>query len=93
MTRPIVIDWEKEEKSKQKELEKIKHARELMQKGKLRESGALLYELIKESYGEPCVRNWTFRHYAWLNENTPTELGEVVKEFLECRKEKQAWWS
>lgn len=94
MTKIAQLDMEREAKKKQNELDKIKHARELIQSGQLRESSVLLFDMLKATYGEPCVRNWTFRQYACLSkDNSPTELGKVVDEFLKCREEKQAWWS
>lgn len=94
MVRAIKIDFEKEAKKKQEELEKIGQARRLMREGKLRDASLLLYDIIYESYGKVCVRNWLFRQYALLSEdNAPTELGRAVDEFLALREKQQAWWA
>lgn len=87
-------DYKRAIRQKKNELGEIKEMRELIANGNLRDAGPKLYALMKKAYGERCVRNWAFRQYASLSkDNTPTELGVAVGEFLAMRDAKKTWWA
>lgn len=52
----------------------------------LKEASDNLFSLLVKTYGQKCVRHWVFSHYVALDEMAPTELGLVIKDYLNASK-------